>query len=140
MYHNQATLTQVLRNEWGYKGVTITDSVKGATDVPTLASLVAGTDTFNADAGRASEVKKYLVANKDGYILQKLREANKHFYYAMTHSNLMNGLTEDTVITGFTPWWQTALPIVIGVIGVTTLATSVMFVLNAYVKRRKEDN
>ncbi len=137
MYQDQATLTQVLRNEWGFKGVTITDSVKGATKVPTIASLVAGSDTFNADAGRASEVKKYLLAKKDGYVLQSLRESNKRFYYAMVNSNLMNGLSENTVIKEFTPWWQPALYTIIGVIGLTLLLSGVMFIVNGYVKPRK---
>ncbi|MFA9376408.1 MAG: glycoside hydrolase family 3 C-terminal domain-containing protein [Lachnotalea sp.] len=140
MYQDQASLTQVLRNEWGFKGVTITDSAKGETDVPTISSLVAGTDTFNADTGRASEVKKYLLATKDGYVLQSLRESNKRFYYAMVHSNLINGLTQDSDIVEFTPWWQPALYAIIGVFGVAMIGAATMFIFTGYIKRRKEDN
>mgnify|MGYP002230194708 CR=1 FL=1 len=45
MYQNAATCTGVLRDEWGFKGVTITDSVKGDKSVYAVACLVAGTDT-----------------------------------------------------------------------------------------------
>jgi beta-glucosidase len=138
MYQDAATLTQVLRNEWGFEGVTITDSVKGETGVSTVASLASGTDTFNADPGRSSEVLKYLVANKDGYILQCLRQANKRFYYAMANSNLMNGLTRDMVISDFVPWWHKALYALDIVIGVLTVACAGLFIYHAFGKRRKE--
>lgn len=140
MYQDSATLTQVLRNEWGFEGVTITDSVKGATNVPTVTSLMAGTDTFNADANRATELKKYLVTNKDGYVLQQLREVNKRFYYALTKSNLMNGLSSDTEIVEFVPWWQTALKVIIGLLGVVTVLFAGLFVKVGYFKTRKEGN
>lgn len=137
IYQDAATLTQVLRNEWGFKGVTITDSVKGETSVPTVASLAAGTDTFNADTGRGTEIRKYLVSNKDGYILQSLRNANKHFYYAMANSNLVNGLTRDTQVQDFVPWWQTTLYVICGVIAVLTVGSAVMFIRSGY--RKKEE-
>lgn len=133
MYQSAAALTGVLREEWGFQGVTITDSVKGETDVNTVACLVAGTDTFNADPARSSEVLKYLVANKDGYVLQCLREANKRFYFAMANSNLMNGLTADTVVSDFVPWWQNALYVGCTVLGVMTVASAAGFIYFAYI-------
>lgn len=107
-------LTQVLRNEWGFQGVTITDSVanwSSSSDAQsmTVKALVSGSDTFNANTGCGTNVKKYVVANKDGYVLSCLREANRHFFFAMSRSSLINGLTADTVVTEWTPWWQTAL-------------------------------
>lgn len=126
-YEDKATLTQVLRNEWGFQGVTITDSVKGADDLPTIPCLIAGTDTFNADANRGSEIKKYLATNQDGYVLQCLREANKRFYFAAVNSNLINGLTAEVAVTGFVPWWQTALKATIGILCVATLACTGAF-------------
>ena len=135
VYQSAATLTGVLREEWGFQGVTITDSVKGESDVNTLACLVAGTDTFNADPNRSSEVLKYLVANKDGYVLQCLREANKRFYFAMANSNLMNGLTKDTVISDFVPWWQTALHTGCAVLAVLTVISAAGFVCFTYIRK-----
>ncbi|SCP98434.1 glycoside hydrolase family 3 protein [Anaerobium acetethylicum] len=137
MYEDEATLTQVLRNEWGFQGVTITDSVKGASEVPTIESLIAGSDTFNADKGRASEVQKYLVAHKDGYVLENLRDANRRFYYAMANSSLINGLSAETEVSGFTPWWQYALIGINGILGVGLIATAALFVRGGYRKRKK---
>lgn len=138
-YEDKATLTQVLRNEWGFQGVTITDSVKGAENLPTIPCLIAGVDTFNADANRGTEIKKYLASNQDGYVLQCLREANKRFYFAAVNSNLMNGLTAEVAVTGFVPWWQTALKAAVGVLGVATLACAGMFVFQCCRVRGKEE-
>ncbi len=136
MYQNAATCTGVLRDEWGFKGVTITDSVKGAKDVYTMPCLVAGSDTFNADTGRATEILKYLVKNKDGYVLQALRRANKNFYYAMANSNLVNGLTRETAVQDFVPWWQTAMRCIIGVLGALTVLFAALYTVSA-LKQKK---
>lgn len=126
-YTDYATLTQVLRNEWGFKGVTITDSVKGNPNIPTIESLVAGTDTFNADTNRASEVHKYLASQKDGYVLQELRRANKHFYYSLVKTSLLNGLSEETEVENFVPWWQTLLQVINYTLGALTLISLFLF-------------
>lgn len=133
-YANYATMTHVLRDEWGFKGVTITDSVKGNPNIPTIESLVAGTDTFNADTNRASEVHKYLASKKDGFVLQELRRANKHFYYSLANSSLLNGLTDETVVKGFVPWWQTLLKVVNYTLG-ALLATFGFFFIRTGIRR-----
>jgi beta-glucosidase len=138
LYMSAATLTQVLRNEWGFKGVTITDSVAGIDTESAVPGLVAGTDTFNANPKFGSAVQKYLATNKDGYVLQCMREANKRFYYAMVHSSMINGLTVDTVIEDFVPWWQPTLKAVVAVIGVCTLAAAGLFVYGTYFSKKRK--
>lgn len=137
---SEALLTQVLRNEWGFKGVNLTDSSKDASDyVHTEECVVAGTDMFNNDSGRTTELSKLVRTNKDGTILQAMRSANKHFYYAMSRSNLVNGLEVGVAVADFTPWWQIALialDVSFGVLTVAALAVGVTgYVLNS---REKE--
>lgn len=137
-YVNKEILTGVVRNEWGFKGITLTDASKGD-PINTVQALVAGTDSFNVDTERAFEIQKYLTANKDGNVLKRLREANKNFYYSMLRTNMMNGITVDTIIKGFTPWWQTALIILNVGVGVITLGSVGMFVYSGYILPRKKD-
>ena len=126
---SEATLVKVLRGEWGFKGVNLTDSSKDAADyVHTKECVVYGTDMFNNDSGRTGELVSIVKQEKDGYILKKMQEINKHYYYAYVHSNLINGLTAETEVEDFVPWWQPALisvDIVCGVLAVASLALCV---------------
>lgn len=135
MYEDKTTLTDVVRGEWGWKGVNITDSAISQQYFGTLESLMAGTDTFNADAGRASQVQSYIVSHRDGDVLNRVLEVNKCFYYSFVRSNNINGLAADTAVEDFVPWWQPALISIDCVIGVAALAFAAMYVVSM-VKRR----
>jgi len=138
VYAYKNLLTDMLREEWGFKGITITDSVANWTAKnPTFVSLVAGTDTFNARVACGSEVKMYLVQNRDGYMLQQLRTAAKHFFYAMSRSNIVNGLSAETEVEDFVPWWKPAMTGIQVGIGVITAGCLAMYVVSV-VKNRKE--
>ena len=138
MYENKETLTDIVRKEWGFKGVNITDSAISQTAFSTIESLMAGTDTFNADEGRGPEVQKYIVTKKDGAVLNRVLEVNKSFYYSMIRSNNFNGNSPDMVVTEFVPWWKPALIVICSVLGVATAAFVVMFVLSKILGRKKE--
>ena len=139
-YYDYATNVQILRNEWGFKGITITDSVAGwGNDNPTLLSLFNGSDTFNARATCGTEVRTYLVSNRDGAMLEALRLANKHFFYAMSRSNIINGMTAGQAGTGTTPWWKPTVIAIDSILGVATLGFLTMFVLTTYVFKKKEE-
>ena len=126
---SEAILTQVLRNEWGFKGVNLTDSSRDASDyVHTEECVMAGTDMFNNDNGRTSELTRITRQNGDGTILEKMKEANKHFYYAYSRSNLVNGLAVGVEVPDFVPWWQTALIALDITLGVLTVVCAAAFV------------
>ena len=139
MYSDNGVLTGVVRNEWGFKGVTITDNVNNNTSVNAVEALVAGTDTFNAGVQKGKDINKYLTDNKDGYVLSCLRLANKRFFYAMSRSTLVNGLTADTVVEDFVPWWQPTLQAVCAVIGIALAAFIVLYALAKFVFAKETD-
>ncbi len=135
--------TQILRNEWGFKGVNLTDSSKDASDyVHTEECIVNGTDMFNNDASRTDELV-LLIKGGDGIILQAVRTANKHFYYAFSRSNLVNGLAHETAVEDFVPWWKTALnafDIIFGILAGISLAGFVALYVLGIVNKGKEEN
>ena len=131
--------TQVLRNEWGFTGINMTDSSKdSASYMGTPDSLHAGTNQFNNDPGRVAEATSLLTKNKDGHIWGKLRETAKYYLYTMSRSNLINGLSKEVVVEKYTPWWK---PAMIGLnVGVAALYVGnvAMFLLTTYKKKKEE--
>ena len=134
---------ELLRGEWGFKGVIISDMVgSGENYQHTIESLVAGTDMFclAGNDSRADALLKQINAGEgDGYLLQKLREANHHFYYAFSHHNLINGFDSDTVTVTVTPWWKIVVIAVDVSLGVLGAAAAVLFVLGIYVIKKKPE-
>ena len=126
----------ILRNEWGFKGINITDSCKGAHDyILTAECITAGTDLFLSDTLRTSELSNMVIKDKDGNILNWMKKANEHFYYAHSRSVLMNGLSQETVIEETVFWWQPALIVACSVLGIMCLASLAVFLWRAYVKK-----
>ena len=134
-----ATMTTVLRGEWGFTGINMTDSSKdSASYMGTADAIQAGTSQFNNDPGRVPEASNLLTKDRDGFIWGKLREVAKYYLYTMSRSNLVNGLSPEVAVEGYTPWWKPAL---IGLnvgIGVLCAASAVLFVVTTYVKKKKE--
>ena len=101
-------MTNVLRNEWGYKGFVITDqasySVFAYEDL--REGLDAGTSIWlNSDA----ELWKLDNADMNNTVITNMQRAAKDIVYAISRSNAMNGLSAGAKIVQITPWWKYAL-------------------------------
>ena len=87
-----ALLTAVLRNEWGFYGIVLTDYCGDQTHMDTAQMLYAGGDAklrtinsgFNAGTIR-----------KDSTLLTYMREAFHRYLYAQANSAAMNGIVRD---------------------------------------------
>lgn len=131
-----ATQVRILRGEWGFKGVNITDSAKDASSYMHTAEVLAGgSDLFLSDTGRRSELNNLTIKERNGEILQMMQHANKNFYYAHVHSLMINGLAPESVIEETVYWWQpTAIAgcIAIGILALSALA---VFLCKTYLKK-----
>lgn len=136
---SRATMTGVLREEWGFMGVNMTDSSKdSASYVYTAESLVAGTNQFNNDPGRTNEILQDIIGrDNDGYLYGKLRETAKYFFYTYSRSHIANGMDADSVIVPFVAWWQPVLIVLCVLLGLLAAAALVLFILGGYVLKRK---
>lgn len=131
---SKAVQVDILRNEWGFKGVVLTDSSKDSADyVHTFECMMNGTDMFNNDPTRNTSITRQVTQQKDGKLLQQLRLINKHYYYAYSRSNLVNGLSAETQVEGWVPWWKPALYAIDGVLAGLTAAAIVLYVVETYV-------
>ncbi len=97
---NEALLTNVLRNEWGFQGMVITDfNLYGYMDKD--ASLAAGGDlqlTYSSMTGEYSNTN-------DASVVARMREATHHVLYTVVNSNAMNGMSAGSrVVYGLANW------------------------------------
>lgn len=133
-------MTQVLRKEWGFKGLSMTDSSKGSRYyIYTKESLDAGIDQFNNDETRGDEMKEFMIRERDGHMWQRAREIAKNYFYTYAHCFVINGLQKEIVITEFVPWWETSIYVLDGIFGAATLALVGLTITSSIVEKKKKE-
>ena len=101
-------MTTILRGEWGYDGVVISDWITDGSAMSYVDGVMAGTDMFDGN-GLASELTKY--AN-NAAVAQAVRLAVKRVIYNVVRTNVMNGMSISSRTVRVTPWWETALLVI----------------------------
>ena len=107
-------LTELLRDEWGFRGMVITDFVTTEPYMNSDKMVRAGGDLSLCNYGPVEDT-----TSATG--VAAIRQATKNVLYTVVNSNAMNGMGEGVVWAYKDPWWQTALYAVCGVMGVLTL-------------------
>ena len=90
---------------------------------------------FNNDTDRRQQLIQ--LARQDGYILTKMKEVNRHYYYAYSRSNLVNGIQVGVEVPDFVPWWQTALTAINVIFGIFTGVSVVAFAAGCVLKMKR---
>ena len=135
-------LIDVLRGEWGFKGMVITDACGGSeTNVKTIEAMAYGTNVFcfSDKAARSRVLKQWIVGQDDGYLFSQIKERAKETLYAYAHSNMMNGLSSNMHVETITPWWQPVMICVDVFFGVVMLGMIACFALWGYVFNKKKE-
>ncbi len=134
----KTTLTNILRKEWGFTGILVTDSSGAENDrIPTVESLLAGTGRFCL-ARRTTTIEKAITDNNDSYLYEVLKETNHRFYYNYVNSTLINGLANDSVVSDVIGWWQPTVIIIDSLLGALCLASAGFYVYFKFFKKEDE--
>ncbi len=144
---SKALNTQVLENEWGFKGFVMTDGALAQFGHEFLSQLEAGTDNvclacrldFDETTGVSMPGHQYIAAIEagDGYILQCLRQMVKDIHYTLSRTMAVNGLDADTQMVPVTPWWKTAMyGAQIALAGISVILLGMTVASDVYGKRK----
>jgi beta-glucosidase len=140
---HKGLMTTILRDEWGFKGIAITDqaSIPAAFRYEEIVpGLIAGTDLW-LNTGSANW-------HVDGYkdnptFTTSLRTASKHILYTIVNSHAMNGINATSKIVKIMPVWQgwvVAMDVVLGLGAVTGAVFVTLSMLKAIKAKKKQDS
>lgn len=122
--------TEVLRNEWGFKGFVLSDCAwryyMGVVD-----GVMAGNDNILYEG---TDLTAYYAAKDNATIAKAIRESTHRVLYVAVNSNAMNGISSNTRIYEVKEWWQiliTNVQITLGIItGILLVITLLTFVFH----------
>lgn len=134
---HEALMQGILRQEWGYEGIIISDAANDLDYMHPREGLAYGTDMWCLTKKYAIEIRKYL--QSDANLIKCLQTSNKRAYYAYVNSNYINGLTKEVEIADWTPWWQPVILAADVLLGVAFVTCTVLFIKNAYGKGKKQN-
>lgn len=123
---NKGLMKNIMRDEWGNNGLTITDNV--------LTQYVNGVDGIMGGGVTAFDAMLWYVINqlpkykKDPVIVTAMKEACHHNLYAIANSNAMNGIGKDTVIKSRPPKIILTVEIATGIMIVLWLIFLVIYI------------
>lgn len=129
-------MTDILRGEWGFDGIILTDWDEGKV-MSKCDAILAGTNTFDGNGTLGS----YAPWKNSPTVAAALRESCKYLIYNIVRTNVMNGVSIKSRVVQVTPWWEVALKgitIGTGVVAVVCIALlTVSVVQGKKYKKRK---
>ncbi len=148
--HSQGMLKQIMRGEWGYKGLISSDmmndcyyfnpesmimaTITQVADFSTNDSYISATNSYNTQDASWSYLTINYVKN-DATLVNQAREDLKYQFYAFANSAI-RGVQTDPV----TPWWEAAIIAVIAVSATLfALGAVALVVCTTFSKIKKED-
>ncbi len=134
---SSALMETILRGEFGFDGVVLTDMALGQNAYMSYDSFVYGTDLFLDPSGAKTQFDSYASST---VFRQSVRQAIHRYLYTIVNSSAaMNGFSAASEIVPVMPWWQLLILVLQAVSFVVGGAGSLLTVIAiaAEAKRRK---
>lgn len=129
--------TNVLRNEWGFTGMVITDAAATYSEYMNMqAGMYGGTDLWLCAMNGIFTVDGYA---SNASVMQALRQSSHRILYTIANSLIMNNVQSGAQIVKVTPLWAKALIGVDILIAVLFAASLIFLILTLRMKKTKAD-
>ncbi len=129
-------LQDILRGEWGYKGVITTDNITMALGyADPIAAKLAGVDNWRNRQNKLIGETYNQYAGTDLRLYEKMRECARYLLYTSANSVVMNGVSAGAKVVSVTPYW---VPLMIGLECAVVLLTLLAVV--ALIRRERKLN
>ncbi len=120
-------LQQILRNEWGFRGMVISDYFGNYGYMDADRAVRGGTDMMLATAGNDA-----IMTDLSATSVQAMRQATKNIFYTVVNSHAYESYEPGTI-----PTWIMAIYIADGVLALIFIGLEILLIRN-YMKRRKD--
>ena len=141
---HEGLMQNILRKEWGYKGLISTDMVNGQNYFLPGECILGGVTMMANGRGASADLKTewvdYEATNiaKDKLLNEHLHINMKYQWYAYANSNLLNGMDGSVTVINVIPSWQIMFNVLTGTFSVVLVA-SLGLMLFANIKGKKEE-
>ena len=127
-------LTGVLRSEWGFEGIVMTDTITDLTDeyADILEGLEAGTDLWQNTSNNCYKLRGGQLTYG---VRTRFRTAAGRILQSVSRSNAMNGIGKKTTLEYKAPLWRVIRTILV----VTAAVVSLPALYFAFVQLRKSN-
>lgn len=128
-------ITTILRDEWGWHGINISDWDSGG-PMSKIDGILGGTDSFDGN----NNAESYRKWENSPTVAKRLRESSKRFIYTLLKTNAFNGISATSKVVQVTPIWHTIIWTAAYVfIGLTGLSL-IFLVITLIRKEPKKEN
>lgn len=131
---HKGLMTDVLKNEWGFKGYAVTDMINGEYYMRADTALMAGTTILDTTSNSDSEALINAIKN-DAAAQNMLKDAMHANLWTIANSNALQGIDNLSKVIAVTPWWKALLVSLEAIFGVLTGAAIVGYCLVLYFKK-----
>lgn len=133
---SEALMEDILRGEFGFDGVVLTDMALGQNAYMSYDSLTVGTDLFLDPSGAKAQFDGYA---DSATFRQAVRQGVKRYLYTIAnHSAAMNGYSAGSKVVSVMPWWQLTLVVLEGAFITLGAASAVLLILSMTADSRQK--
>lgn len=133
---HKGLMTDVLRGEWGFEGMTLTASEGNDAYMDVASGLVAGTDMWFNNVYTSYMLSAAQLNSAD--VSEALTRATSNVIYTVVSSNSMNGITAETRVEYMMPVWQRIYIVLASVVLLAALSLPVIVLVNRIVTKKKD--